>query len=249
MKRVGLVLAAFLGLAATAVPASADLYFTLDNGGGIASTPGTYGTVQLHQNGSGIAGDVNNIVTVTVTLAAGELFVNSGAGSGFVWNITNNPSLSTPVITSGNAAKFDTSGSYATGQLFKATPFTGGNCGNSNGNCFEYSIGYTGNGASQATENTLKFDVTKTNGLLITEFNNANGYYFAADVGLNCTVTTGVDKKGNPTSNTNCGATGNIGTATPGVVPEPGTLSMSVAGLAGLTALTMLRRRRKPARA
>src|SRR5258708_7063564 len=82
MKRFWLILAAFLGLAASAVSASADLLFTLNDPGG-AFSPGTFGTVNLHQVGSGSSA----YVTVTLQLAAGDVFAGTGAGFAITWDL------------------------------------------------------------------------------------------------------------------------------------------------------------------
>jgi hypothetical protein len=89
MMRIWPILVAFLGLVASAAPASADLVFTLNEGGSIAPTPGNYGTVDLQNVGNGAA----EYVKVTVTLAAGENFVGTGAGYAITWNIAGNPNL------------------------------------------------------------------------------------------------------------------------------------------------------------
>src|SRR5260221_11252563 len=105
MKRIGLILAACLGLAATSVPAFADLQYTLNQGGSLLPTPGNYGTVTLHQLGSGTVPDPYH-VRVTVQLAAGEVFLTTGSHSGFTWNLLGNIDPSSVTVTSSNAARF-----------------------------------------------------------------------------------------------------------------------------------------------
>lgn len=224
MKYFWLVLATFLGVAATAVPASADLQFTLNLGGGIAPTPGNYGTVTLHQLGAGTIANPYH-VQVTVQLAAGERFAGTGAGYPIAWNITGNPNLQSVTVTSANAASF-TVQNFSSGQNYKSSPFTGGSC-NTPGDCFEYAIAYNFNG-SNGTETGLVFDVKKSGGLVLTDFSSTiNGYFFAADIFR--------DNK-----------TGVVASNGPGVrVPEASTWTISIAGLIGLAGMAMLQRRRK----
>src|SRR5882757_3596299 len=94
MQRLWLILVTVLGLAATAVPASADIVYTLACSTTSCPSPGSYGTITLHQIGTGVVGSSSNIVEVTVNLAtAGNNFAGTGAGYAINWNITNNPSL------------------------------------------------------------------------------------------------------------------------------------------------------------
>jgi len=236
MKQFWLILAAVLGLAATSVPASADLLFTLNQGGGAFSTPGNYGTVRLHQNGTGATA----YVTVTVQLASGATFAGTDAGYAIAWDIRSSsgcsgnacypgPTLSSVTVTSANSANFTPTQTNASGdQNIKATPFTGGKCTQSGANCFEYGIDYK-IGGSKGTDNKLIFDVKKTGGLVLTDFiANQNGYRFAVDIAFNH-------------------KTGNVAAKGDGVrVPEPQTWLLFIAGLA---VLPLLQRRRRLARA
>jgi MYXO-CTERM domain-containing protein len=71
---------------------------------------------------------------------------------------------------------------------------------------------------------------------------NAGGYYWAMDIGYACTTSAN--------GKADCGSRTGVVAANSFVkVPEPGTWTMSIAGLAGLTGLTALRRRRKLVRA
>ena len=242
MKRIWLILAAIMGLTASAVPASADLLFTLNQGGSAFSTPGTYGTVNLHQVGSGSSA----YVTVTVSLAAGYTFAGTGAGYAIAWDITGDPSLSSVAVTSSNHNNF-TVQNYHSGHHYMASPFTsgGGSCSHSpySANCFNYAIDYDLNG-STGSDTSFVFDVKKSGGLLLTNFAaNPNGYYFAVDISGNCTSSYDSHKHKYVTT---CD-TGNVASNGPPVqVPEPKTWLLFIAGLA---ALPLLQRRRKLAKA
>lgn len=231
MNRIGLILATFLGLAATAVPASADLQYTLNCGSAPCTVTGNYGTVTLHQDALN-----TTKVTVTVQLAAGEHFANTGAGYAIAWDITTptsspnaDPSLTSVVINSAltpNSGNFAVQ-SFASGKSYKASPFTSGG----NGDKFNYAIDYTG--PNNGTDNKLVFDVTLSTGLAIENFVKNPNYRFAVDIsGGPCSPTCNVASNGGGTK-----------------VPEPGTWTLSIAGLAGLTGLMMRQRRRKLARA
>jgi hypothetical protein len=231
MKRFWVILAAFLGLAATAMPASADMVWTLNNGGSILSTPGNYGTITATQLGAGTAVDPYH-VQVKIDLAAGERFVTTGSHDGIIFNLEGSPTLQSILVTSANASKFTVlnAPSYATGS-YDDSPFAGP---------FEYAISWNGNGASNATESSITFDITAVGGLVLTPtlFSPSGTFYFAVDIGSGCS--TGDNGK------TSCGFTGAVAAGDPPTkVPEPGTVTMSIAGLMGMAGLVMLRRRRK----
>ncbi|HYS45445.1 MAG TPA: PEP-CTERM sorting domain-containing protein [Rhizomicrobium sp.] len=231
MKRFWFILAAFLGLAVQAVPASADMVYTLTCDTVACSSPTNYGTVTLHQLGSGTVADPYT-VEVTVNLAvAGNHFAGSGAGYAINWNITGNPDLTTTLVPT-NASHpllageiYDTShfaiqDSTASGNTYKASPF-----GN---NAWEYAIDYTLNGGNASNDNKLIFDVTKAGGLLLSNFApTAAGFMFAVDI---------FKSPNGPTF------------VVAAKVPEPETWLLFLAGLAGLTGLVMLQRRRQLAR-
>jgi hypothetical protein len=236
MKRFWLILAAFLGLVTTAVPASADLVFTLNNGGSLSpTTTGNFGTVTLSDKGTG----VNAYVRVDVELKPGSSFVGTGAGYAITWNIAGSPSPTLKVAGDNGSGTFNTGVAlpstfvlqaqgaqpyYALGgQTFGSPPFM---------NSGEYAIDRNTSGNSGPTVTSLIFDVTKTGGLTLSNFIAPNGVYFTADIFLaGCT--------GN-------GCTGNVAATGPGVrVPEPQTWLLFFAGLLGLT---LLQRRRKLAR-
>lgn len=222
MKRFWLILAALLGLAATAVPASADMQYTLNCSTAPCTVSGNYGTVTLHQD----AGNTTT-VRVTVQLATGNTFASTGSGYAIAWDIAGDPSLTSVDVNSTltpNSDNFDVK-SFASGGNYKAAPFTQG----TNGNGFNYAIEYTG--PNNGSDNKLVFDVTLSTGLAITDFVKNPNYRFAADISGPCSPTCNVASNGGGTP-----------------VPEPGTWTMSIAGLMGL-ALVMLQRRRKLARA
>ncbi|HKX35113.1 MAG TPA: PEP-CTERM sorting domain-containing protein [Rhizorhapis sp.] len=225
MKRIWLILAAFLGLAATSLPATADIQYTLNQGGSVGPTPFNYGTVNLHQVGTGSSA----YITVTVTLSAGEVFLTTGSHSGFTWNLLGSTTPTSITITSANAGGFT------------VKPFNG-SYGNSPFGDFEYAIENNNTGGDGGIAGPLVFDIKKTGGLLLTDtlFSaNANGNFFAADIGTGCTL----GSKGKYA----CAATGVVAANDPPTqIPEPGTWILSMAGLAGLT---VLYRRRKLARA
>src|SRR5690348_12652701 len=84
MKRFLLILATFLGLAATVAPASADISWTLNQGGSLGPTPGNYGTVTATQIGSGSSAYVQVTITLTSDPSANtsNYFVTTGQHSG-----------------------------------------------------------------------------------------------------------------------------------------------------------------------
>jgi hypothetical protein len=231
MKRYLLILATFLGLALPAAPALADVQYTLRcDGSPCTGSAGNnnYGTVTLHQNGTGSSA----YVTVTVQLAQGVTFAGTGAGYAIAWSITGAPDLSSITVTSSNKNNFTVEDYKPSVQgydgRYKSSPFTGGNCGPTTASCFMYAIDYDING-SQGNDSKLVFDVKKSGGLLLSNFAaNSNGYTFAVDIAYDCDTFV-VASKGDPKT-----------------VPEPATWALS---LVSLTGLVMIRRRRKEAKA
>ena len=229
MKRFWLILAALLGLAATSVPASAAMTYTLNKGGSLAPTPGDYGSVTLTNYGTGAGA----YVQVDVELKPGSSFVGTGAGYAITWNILGTPSPALEVTGDSAPGAFNTAtalpdtfvlqgqGTHSYdalgGQTFSPSPF---------GNVGDYAIDRTTSGNSGPEVTSLIFDVTQTGGLTLNDFVSRNGIYFTADIFL-------------------AGCTGDKCT---GVVaaPEPRTWLLFLAGLVGLT---LLQRRRKLARA
>jgi hypothetical protein len=244
MKRFWLILAMFLGLASTAVPASADIQWTL----GCSDSPCTgsnanhnYGTVTAVQIGTG----VNAKVEVTIKLAANNYLLATGSHIGIAWDMSIIPGAITvltqdppPVgVVHSDASKFTT---QALNGSYDDQPFTSGQNGN-----FNYAITPTASGGGAATETSIVFDLTKAGGLTLSNTlfgHNAGGYYWAVDIGYNCVVPAGKSER-------KCASTGVVAANSYVNVPEPGTWTMSIAGLAGLTGLMALRRRRKLVRA
>lgn len=176
-----------------------------------------YGTVELNDNGG-------SNVAVTVTLASGEGFVNTGAGESLMWDLfgtkTPQPSQTITGLTSGFSFNVNGSGLHS------------GGAGN-----WDYAIACVvcGNGGSNPYTGTLSFTI---NGISLDDFvQNADGFIFGSD------ICTSVDAK---TDKCNQGAlTGNITASTPGAsVPEPATLALFAAGL-GALGFALGRRRAK----
>jgi hypothetical protein len=222
MRRLWLVLAAFLGLAASVAPASADITWSLTQAqSGWSGSP--YGTITAHQLTS-------DTIQVTINLSSygtgsnktQNVFVATGSHSGITWDMSVVPTSIS--ITSSNASKFT------------VQPIDNGNgsYGNSPFGSFEYAISWNGNGASSANESSIVFDITKTGGLTLSSglfTKNSGNNYWGVDIGLKC-------KDG-------CSKTGVVAANT---VPEPGTWTLSIAGLMGLAGFAMAQRRRKPVR-
>jgi MYXO-CTERM domain-containing protein len=240
MKRFWLILTIFLGLASTAVPASADIVWTLNQGSlGPAGT--VYGTVTAVQKGAGAGQFVEVTITLASTATTKNYLLATGTHTGIDWDMSIVPNAVT-VVNSVNphsdSSKFDV---QALNGSYDDQPFTSGGNGN-----FNYAITPKANSGGKATETSIVFDLTKTGGLVLTNSlftANAGGYYWAVDIGYACT--TGSNGKAD------CGSRTGVIAANSYVVttPEPGTWTMSIAGLAGLTGLMALRRRRKLVRA
>jgi hypothetical protein len=228
MRRIWVILTAFLGLAAMAAPASADAVFTLNCSSVACGSVGNYGTVTLKDLGSGSSAHVEITVNLKV---AGNNFAGTGAGYGFAWNVSGNPDLTTTLIPTDashpllpgeiyNTANFAIQNNTDPGFGYKMQPF---------GNTWMYAIEYTSNGGNATKDNKLIFDVTKAGGLTIANFTADNGFMFAADIWN--------------------GPSGPTFVVAAKGIPEPQTWLLFFAGLAGITALIVLQRRRKLARA
>jgi hypothetical protein len=240
MKRFWVVLVAFLGLAATVAPASADIVYTLTQGGSILQTPGNYGTVTVSQFAS-------DTIRVKIDLLPTERFLSTGSHDGIVFSLTGSPDLRSITIQPPNVSKFTVQNAQnaqntpaVTPGSYTDSPFLGP---------FEYAISWNGNGASGATETSITFDLKFGSNLLLSSslFQQVSGTYFAVDIGTGCNTTY---KDNNPNKpQTSCANTGAVASGPPTYVPEPGTITMSIAGLMGVAGLVMLQRRRKLARA
>jgi len=179
-------------------------------------------TVACSGGGSG------NYGTVTLTDNSGVIHVNVALASGYqfganntaalLWNGLTNDTLVVSNLTSG----FGSTGSNANGSYTAGTPF------NASG-AFDYKILRSNSAGSPAA---LSFDVTKTGGLTLANFatvNDGGVYYFATQIRTTSSATLFY-----------------VASNLAGVkVPEPGTITMSIAGLMGLVGFAVLQRRRK----
>lgn len=215
---------AIVAVAASALvlgePAHATIItYTFNDYVGTGTPPsGPYGTVELNDNGG-------PNVAVTVTLASGEGFVNTGAGESLMWDLfgttTPQPSQTITGLTSGFSFNVNGSGLHSGGAGY-----------------WDYAITCVvcGNGGSSPYTGTLSFTIA---GVGLGDFiQNADGFYFGSD------ICTSVDAA---TDKCNHGAlTGNITAAGPGAsVPEPATLALFAAGL-GTLGFALGRRRTRP---
>jgi hypothetical protein len=208
MKRFWLILAAMVGLAASAMPASAAVVYTLNcttvacTGGGF----GNYGTVTLTQSGAVGAEKVN----VSVSLASGYTFSGSNNTLTLLYNGATNSTLSMSAFTSG----FGATASGANGSRI-ASPFSFDISGFCISGCFDYG---TQRSNSTGTPSAFSFDVTKTGGLTLANFtdNDGGGFFFAARIKTSSSGLFWAAAKG---------------------IPEPATWALFFAAMAGLTVL------------
>jgi hypothetical protein len=228
MKRVLSVLAVFLGLAALAAPASANMVtYTLNCDSVACGSPTNYGTVTLQDFGTGSTA----YVQVTVDLkTAGNTFAGTGAGYAINWNIAGTPdstpdlsvNITTPNPNNDTNCKkncpqplFELQDGGAGGHTYSASPF---------GSNWEYAIDYLPTGGNATHDNKLVFDVTTSTGLTLANFAPiSTGFLFAVDIWQGPHGPTFV---------------------VAAKVPEPQTWLLFLAGMAGLTALVMLGRRK-----
>ncbi len=177
MRGIGGMVAAGLMAAAVAVPAKASTIevLNLSNLGNVANMgTGTLGTVTLTQKSS-------SEVDVSVNLASGYRFVNTGSHTPFAFSLAS--AFSTAVVSI--LAPTSTTLFTPVKGSEPNPPFT------SNGKTFTNGINMnSGNGAAGAHGGPLDFSVTKA-GIVLADFvKNGNGYYFASDV-VNSGGTTG----------------------------------------------------------
>lgn len=223
MKRLLLALAMFLGVAAQAAPASADITWSLTQGGSVAPTPGSYGTITATQLGAGTVADPYHVQVTVSLVGTGELFVATGQHYGITFNMAQTPDAIN--ITSGNASMF-------TVQAFNGS-YTNSPATDPKAN-FGYAISWKGNGGSNASQNLIVFDITKSGGLVLTNSlfgSNSNGLAWSVDVIRGCTQ-----------NGSDWSCSGNTGVVA--ALPEPGTLAISVVGLMGLAGFSAMRRRK-----
>lgn len=181
--------------------------------------PANVGTITLTQVSA-------NSVNVNVDLLSSTYgFLNSGGPhTPFAFQLSGDPNNLTAV--------FNTPTGGVNGSLGNFSLNTAGGSNTSVFGSFNTAIDYSGgNGSSKAYYGDLDFTLTNTSGTLSTDdfIKNGNGYFFSADL----------------TNGSNTGAQGwDFGIDPPPStkVPEPVTMSLFGAGLAGMAAL---RRRRK----
>jgi hypothetical protein len=208
----------FSPVAASAVPITYTLQF-FDASSGLPAGP--FGTVTV--------GDpVGNTIIVEVALNSGFKFLHTGGHDGFVFNTDKSVTLGIDVLTVNPATGWTT---HANG-AFVDPPFA-----TPSGNKFNQSITCCGgvNGAGAAVTGPLFVDVTAA-GITQADFiANGLGYFFAVDILQTSTGFTGaVAAKGPDVTCTDCGVRN---------VPEPFTLSLFGAGLAGAAILGRRRKR------
>ncbi len=202
-----------------ALPATAGVVYTLNNGGGFLTTPGNYGSVTLT--------DISGGVQVSVALAGTEFFANTGSGPMFSFNLDATPT------SVGNFSR-------GNGQSFSA--FTPGGRANPFGT-FTWGISCStcGSGTSLPIATApFVFEVMgaslTTADFALTSTAPPRGYtpaYFAAD------ICSGVTDSG-------CTSTGQVGATGPGTptnVPEPAALGMMGMALVGTALARKMRRK------
>lgn len=219
MKRFWLILAAMLGLAATAIPASADVQYTLNCSGNAANCGAgnnnfNFGTVTLSTPSAGN-------VHVVVQLASGYSFGNTNNQDSFYWN-TNLSGSGSAETLSNLTSTFDSNGAQSNGSYNAGSYFnTGG---------FDFFVERDNN---NVLPTSLSFDVTRSGGLTLANFASTNGdgagvYYFAAQIRTTASSTMFWVASNKAGVN----------------IPEPATWALFFAAMAGLT---VLYRRRKQA--
>ena len=219
------LIAASIGFAAPAMATPSTANYILDTWQGSGTVSGNdFGTVFLQQVGAN--------VDVTVTPASGNGFVKTGAGDALLFDLKGITSITIAGLTTGFTAL------NTTGTITSASSYSGGGVGGG----FNYAIQCSGcgNGGSGILTGPLDFTI---DGISLADFQATdNGYYFASDLCIGTSSgRNGLTCGGSP------GVTGNVSAefdppGAPLPVPEPLTLSLFGAGLAGAFAA---RRRKK----
>src|SRR6185312_14281618 len=164
MKKLLVAALSALGLSLVAAPASADLIFTLDSASSLGS--GNYGTVTVHQVGPVANGEVS----VTVDLASGVGFVNTGLQP-FTFSLDSG----IPALSASNFSNLTTGFAFNT-----TSPISNDGAGS-----FQYGLTCTaavcGGGGNTPFVGPLTFDLTAT-GLLETSFISNGTATFAVDI-------------------------------------------------------------------
>ena len=221
MKHASLSALAFAAVMGLSTAAFAGPIWVFSNSTGMQPTD--VGVITLTQNGA-------NAVNVSVDLKNGYGFVNTGgAHTPFAFNLAGTGALSIG-FTTPSGGQYTHSGpqnSIVTESLSLNT--AGG--GNTPFGNFGVAIDDTaGNGSGNGYFGDLLFTLTRAGGLSTDDFiGNANGVFFSADL----------------SDGTNTGAQAwSVGIDPPTTVPEPVTMSLFGAGLAGAF---IARRRKKQA--
>jgi hypothetical protein len=228
------LLAASLGFAAPAM--ATPMTFSINDFVGSGNpAAGPYGTVTLTQNGSN--------VDVDLTLNSCCGFVSTGAGDALLFNlkeasITIGGSVGSDTAAPGPAGTTNytlntTNYTLVGGSGTTSYSATGGSIHTGGGGDFDYAIKCTGCGSGGSGLLLGPLDFTIDN-VQISDFISNDTAFFGVDL---CVGRTGTSCNGNPT-----GLAIDTGATPPTRVPEPITLSLFGAGLAGAAAM---RRRKK----